>query len=117
MWPVAVLLGDSQTQLGWEGGGWVQLLADQFVRCRCSYCLPVLLPLMCHVRRVDLLNRGLSGYNSRMLLPALPHLASPELLGRASMITLMLGSNDASLPDTNPEQAVPLEEFGDNLLR
>ena len=69
------------------------------------------------IRRVDLLNRGLSGYNSRMLLPALPHLVSPELLGRASMITLMLGSNDASLPDTNPEQAVPLEEFGDNLLR
>ena len=38
MWPVAVLLGDSQTQLGWEGGGWVQLLADQFVRCPCSHC-------------------------------------------------------------------------------
>ena len=32
-------------------------------------------------------------------------------------MVIFLGSNDASMATTNPEQAVPLEEFGDNLLR
>ena len=32
-------------------------------------------------------------------------------------MVIFLGSNDASMASTNPEQAVPLEEFGDNLLR
>ena len=31
-WPLAVLLGDSQTQLGWQEGGWVAGLADTFQR-------------------------------------------------------------------------------------
>ena len=43
MWPKALLLGDSQTQLAGTEGGWVQLLADKFVR------------------RLDILNRGFSG--------------------------------------------------------
>ena len=32
-------------------------------------------------------------------------------------MVIFLGSNDASMTTTNPEQAVPLEEFGDNLLK
>ena len=32
-------------------------------------------------------------------------------------MVIFLGSNDASMATTNPEQAVPLEEFGDNLLK
>ena len=43
MWPKALLLGDSQTQLAGTEGGWVQLLADNFVR------------------RLDIINRGFSG--------------------------------------------------------
>ena len=31
-WPPAVLIGDSQTQLGWQEGGWVVGLADHFQR-------------------------------------------------------------------------------------
>ena len=31
-WPLAVLIGDSQTQLGWQEGGWVAGLADTFQR-------------------------------------------------------------------------------------
>lgn len=43
MWPKALLLGDSQTQLAGAEGGWAQLLADKFVR------------------RLDIVNRGFSG--------------------------------------------------------
>ena len=43
MWPKALLLGDSQTQLAGAEGGWAQLLADKFVR------------------RLDFINRGFSG--------------------------------------------------------
>ena len=43
MWPKALLLGDSQTQLGGADGGWVQLLTDNTVR------------------RLDIINRGFSG--------------------------------------------------------
>jgi len=59
-------------------------------------------------RRVDILNRGLSGYNSRMLLEVLPDLVSKEDLGRAKVVVLMLGSNDASFPETNPEQVLAI---------
>jgi len=98
-WPLAVLIGDSQTQLGWQEGGWVAGLADTFQR------------------RVDILNRGFSGYNTRMLLEVLPDLLSKEDWGKAKAVVILIGSNDASFPETNPEQAVPLEEFGENLLK
>ena len=48
MWPKALLLGDSQTQLAGAEGGWVQLLADKFVR------------------RLDIINRGFSGDNLQL---------------------------------------------------
>ena len=99
MIPHALLLGDSQTQLGWADSGWVSQLAEKYVR------------------RLDLINRGLSGYNTRMLLTVLPDILKNEDLKRVRVVTLMMGSNDASFPDTNPEQAVSLEEFGENLLK
>jgi len=99
MWPSAILLGDSQTQRAWEDGGWAQKLADHFSR------------------RVDLINRGFSGYNTRMVHTILPDILSRDQWSRAAIVCIFLGSNDASLPDTNPDQAVPVEEFGDNLLK
>ena len=99
MIPHALLLGDSQTQLGWADSGWVSQLAEKYVR------------------RLDFINRGLSGYNTRMLLTVLPDILKNEDLKRVRVVTLMMGSNDASFPDTNPEQAVSLEEFGENLLK
>ena len=62
---------------------------------------------------MDLVNRGLSGYNTRMLLTVLLDILKHENLERVKVVTLMMGSNDASFPDTNPD----LEEFGDNLLK
>ena len=99
MWPTAVLLGDSQTQLAWEAGGWAQSLAEKFVR------------------KIDIINRGFSGYNTRMIHTTLPDALSQDVLKRAKIVCIFLGSNDASIGDKNPEQAVPVEEFGENLLR
>ena len=99
MFDAALLLGDSQTQLGWGEGGWVTSLAEKYVR------------------KVDIINRGLSGYNTRMLLNVLPDILDSVALENVKIVTLMMGSNDASFPETNPEQAVPLEEFGENLLK
>ena len=61
-----------------------------------------------YLHKVDILNRGLSGYNSRMLLEVLPDLVSKEDLGKAKVVVLMLGSNDASFPETNPEQVLAM---------
>ena len=99
MIPHALLLGYSQVQFGWTDNGWVSQLAEKYVR------------------RLDLINRGLSGYNTRMLLTVLPDILKNEDLKRVRVVTLMMGSNDASFSDTNPEQAVSLEEFGENLLK
>ena len=59
----------------------------------------------------------MSVYNTRMLLTVLPDILKHENLERVKVVTLMMGSNGASFPDTNPEQAVSFEEFGDNLLK
>ena len=131
MWPGALLLGDSQTQLSGCEGGWVQLLSDKFVR------------------RLDIVNRGFSGQTlpisvlcSNLLLQVTtPECCSPffrifsarnvqqrpvttlmltfvqEDMSKFHIVVIFLGSNDASIPSENPQQAVPLEEFGENLLK
>ena len=99
MWPAALLLGDSQTQLACQAGGWAQQLAEEFVR------------------RADVINRGFSGYNTRMLQTILPDVVTSNLLDRAKIVCIFLGSNDASIVEANPEQSVPVEEFGENLLK
>ncbi|OAX39179.1 hypothetical protein K503DRAFT_799840 [Rhizopogon vinicolor AM-OR11-026] len=43
---VIMLIGDSITQNGWEQGGFAQLLAERYVR------------------KLDVLNRGFSGYQT-----------------------------------------------------
>ncbi|GAA5830113.1 hypothetical protein JCM3766R1_002790 [Sporobolomyces carnicolor] len=72
-------------------------------------------------RRLDVVNRGLAGYNSRWALECfkqwLP--ASPEEDDEGGgephtvLATLWLGANDSVLPGN--VQHVPLEEFRDNL--
>ena len=40
-----------------------------------------------------------------------------EDISKFHIVVIFLGSNDASIPSENPQQAVPLEEFGENLLK
>ncbi|KIO17862.1 hypothetical protein M407DRAFT_84542, partial [Tulasnella calospora MUT 4182] len=48
-----LLFGDSITQGAWEEGGFAQRLACQYV----------------YARKLDVINRGLSGYNSEWAMP------------------------------------------------
>ena len=55
--------------------GWVNLLLDR------------------HVRKVDILNRGYSGYNTRWILD---HIDELEVdFKRAQLVTILMGANDS----------------------
>jgi len=88
-----VLLGDSITQLGFGPGGWASALANYYQR------------------RLDVLNRGYAGYNSRWVL----ELLDDEAFVGARVATVFFGANDASLASVSPRQFVPLEEYVGNL--
>jgi lysophospholipase L1-like esterase len=94
--PLILLVGDSLTQQGYGvngGTGWASMLANAFST------------------RADVLNRGFSGYNSRLIcqevLKTLPEQAD------YFFCTVFLGANDAALP--GERQHVPIEEYTDNL--
>ncbi|AAQ15951.1 esterase, putative [Trypanosoma equiperdum] len=92
-----LLLGDSLTEWGFECG-WASRLSNVYVR------------------RADVINRGLCGYNTRWILSILKndesrHHLLPAYAPRPLFITLLLGSNDCATGG----QAVPLHEFKSNL--
>ena len=89
------MLGDSLTQFGYEG--WAGDLADRYQR------------------RADVLNRGMSGYNTRWFLR---HAAAGTTTGgiwgeagAVALVTIWFGANDAATLDQN----VPLGEYRTNL--
>ena len=70
-----------------------------------------------YTRRLDVINRGLSGYNSTQGFQALPLIMPDPEVARVRFLTIFFGANDARLPDTpgGPQQTVPLEDFVQNL--
>ena len=70
-------------------------------------------------RRADVLNRGFSGYNTKWGLSALPHVIGTwdGAVSSPDLVTIFFGANDASLPDLNARQHVPVEEYQTNLLK
>ncbi|CAL8105353.1 unnamed protein product [Calicophoron daubneyi] len=93
--PKVIFLGDSITQLGWSyDGGWLSILASNFVR------------------KLDVIGRGFSGYNTRMCKPLVPLLfPNSASVENCRMLSIFFGANDASIA----EQHVPVEEFKTNL--
>lgn len=79
--PQFVLFGDSITQKSFGPGGWGGALADAYQR------------------RVDIINRGYSGYNTPWALPLLDHIFPAEITGKVQLATVFFGANDATLPD------------------
>ena len=79
--PAFVLFGDSITQKSFGPGGWAAVLADAYQR------------------RVDVINRGYSGYNTRWAAPLLNHLFPEEISGQVELATVFFGANDSALPD------------------
>ena len=88
--PTILLLGDSLTQLAFEG--WGAKLANVYQR------------------RADVINRGCSGYNTEFY----KRLPLPSLLN-VCLVTIFFGANDASLPQENPHHYVSIPNYTANL--
>lgn len=97
---LVLLVGDSITQQSFEAAhGWGALLAAAYAQDRTA----------------DVINRGFSGYTSRLVRRALPALLD-QLGGdprRAVLVTLLLGTNDATREGAR--QHVPLHEYEGNM--
>ncbi|KAG8459165.1 hypothetical protein KFE25_005676 [Diacronema lutheri] len=97
--PIVLLLGDSITQLSFESHGWGAALAAAYAR----------------ERRADVVNRGFSGYTSRLLSRVVPSVVGQlgQPLERVGLVTILVGSNDATRPGA--AQHVPVDEYEANL--
>ncbi|KAH9842412.1 SGNH hydrolase-type esterase domain-containing protein [Rhodofomes roseus] len=94
-----VLLGDSITQDGWSPYGFAQRLANAYVR------------------KLDVINRGMSGYNTDWIIPVFEQCFAKQHdqqhLPKIRLMTIWLGANDAALPPSG--QHVPLDRYAANL--
>ncbi|KAG2428152.1 hypothetical protein HXX76_011832 [Chlamydomonas incerta] len=114
--PRIILFGDSLTERGFDQpGGWAAYMAANYTR------------------RADVVNRGMSGYNTRWALQVLPYVFGPPaatggsssgsssggaLAGQVLFATLFFGANDAAKtdgPEHSARQHVPVDEYGRNL--
>ncbi|KAK3952719.1 SGNH hydrolase-type esterase domain-containing protein [Pseudoneurospora amorphoporcata] len=70
------------------------------------------------LRRFDVVNRGLSGYNTSNALKLLPQIISPPGPGvpKLAYLFILLGANDAALPRPVNNQHVPLDKYKQNLV-
>lgn len=74
----------------------------------------MILTLAAYIRKVDVLNRGFSGYNTdhgRVILPKILQIENTDN-SRVKFMTIFLGTNDA----LNTVQHVPIERYRDNLV-
>lgn len=100
--PLFYFIGDSLTQDGSNpaNGGWIARLQQE------------------RIRAVDVVNRGLSGYNTRWFIELALPVFEQELAAQfaPSLVTLWLGANDAALlSGAEAYQHVPLDTFRANL--
>ncbi|KAJ2159130.1 isoamyl acetate-hydrolyzing esterase [Coemansia sp. RSA 552] len=90
-------VGDSLTQHGWDvtKRGWTAQLSQAYLR------------------RLDVINRGYSGFNSRWIRSILPRIVPANNAQAARLITILLGANDAQY--AGYQCHVPLPEYKENL--
>ncbi|KAK4190115.1 SGNH hydrolase-type esterase domain-containing protein [Podospora australis] len=71
------------------------------------------------LRRFDVVNRGLSGYNTSHALRALEQIFPPLVPGspKIEYLFILFGANDACVPLPTNHQHVPLEKYKANLAR
>ena len=74
------------------------------------------LPLTNIFRRCDILNRGYSGYTSRMILDILPKIVTREEARNIVAVTILLGTNDAVSKKKRPYH-VPVSEYQENMKK
>ncbi|SPO39528.1 uncharacterized protein PSFLO_05009 [Pseudozyma flocculosa] len=91
------LIGDSLTQFSWTSNGLAAVLADRYQR------------------RLDVINRGFSGYNSTIVTGFVERLAREGDLDGVKLVTIWLGANDSVLP--GEARAVDPQTYSSNLVR
>ncbi|KND00759.1 uncharacterized protein SPPG_03872 [Spizellomyces punctatus DAOM BR117] len=96
-----LLFGDSLTQWSFnpEIEGWGAFLSNSYVR------------------KLDVVNRGFSGYNTewcKHIIAPILRTVLPSPGAQIRLVTVFLGANDATLPFW-PQQHVPLSAYRDNL--
>ncbi|KAI0118670.1 SGNH hydrolase [Nemania sp. FL0031] len=71
------------------------------------------------MRGLDVINRGLSGYNTKNALELLPQIFLPPSPSnpRIEYLLILLGANDACLSIPTSSQGVPIEEYEENLKK
>lgn len=98
---VILLFGDSITQGSWQPSGLAQRLAYVYAR------------------KLDVINRGLSGYNSDWGLSVFKQIIAPQhapniqYLPKIRLLTIWFGANDACIQPS--PQHVPLDKFDSNI--
>ncbi|XP_042292912.1 isoamyl acetate-hydrolyzing esterase 1 homolog isoform X1 [Thunnus albacares] len=99
IWPKVILFGDSITQFSFQANGWGSEIANRLAR------------------KCDVVNRGLSGYNSRWAKIVLPRLINSQSSAdnNIAAVTVFFGANDCALEDKNPQQHISLQEYSENL--
>jgi len=70
-----------------------------------------------YTRKLDVINRGLSGYNTLQALRAVPLCLPDPKEAKMRFALIMFGANDARIPDTpgGPEQSISLSDYTKNL--
>lgn len=89
-----LLLGDSLTQIAFDG--WAGQLAHVYQR------------------RADVINRGMSGYNTKWYLEYAKD-SDVWTQENVKLVIIFFGANDASDEKLNPRHHVPLDDFKQNL--
>ncbi|KAI1122706.1 SGNH hydrolase [Nemania abortiva] len=71
------------------------------------------------VRGLDVINRGLSGYNTKNALEKLPEIFLPPSPSnpRIEYLLVLFGANDACLPIPTSSQGVPIDQYKENLKK
>ncbi|TFK85834.1 SGNH hydrolase [Polyporus arcularius HHB13444] len=96
-----MLLGDSITQGGYENNGFAAKLAHVYNR------------------KMDVINRGFSGYNTEWALPIFEQCFATQHeqqhLPKVRLLIIWFGANDSCLPTR--EQHVPLPQYKANLRK
>ncbi|KAJ7738517.1 SGNH hydrolase [Mycena maculata] len=94
-----MLFGDSLTQAGWEEGGFGARLQHVYSR------------------KLDVLNRGFSGYNTEWAIPVLEQCLANQYdqqhVPKIRLLVVWFGANDACIGPS--PQHVPLPKFIENL--
>jgi len=70
-----------------------------------------------YIRRLDVVNRGFSGFNTEQGLRVLPTIIPDPERARIRFMAVLFGSNDACFSEAQNGQHVPLDQYKKNLVR